>query len=215
MIHVARLVIVLILCAAGLGARAQSPREPQVHVQLDVHLPIPVPVVPIPVPVVPVPVPAGPRHHHEAPPYQEPRPAQPEWGEQHGPPAHGAQGFFFVPPDRVPGRGLCRIWYDDLPPDRQPPPMSCDRAHHVARRHGGRVIWAESSRAHRDGRVASASYGFVDFRGVPPDRLPPPGFCRVWLEGVPPDRQPPPGPCEHMEREARRMGGRLLYMPGP
>jgi len=29
------------------------------------------------------------------------------------------------------------------------------------------------------------------------------------------DRQPPPGPCEHVEREARRTGGRLLYMPGP
>ena len=209
MIRLARLVVVLNLCAAGLGARvasAQSAGEPTVQVQVDLHLPVP---------VIPVPVPAGPRRHQRPPRYQEaPMPAQADWSEPDAPPTRGAQAFS-VPPDRVPGRGLCRIWYDDLPPDRQPPPMSCGRAHHVAQSHGGRVIWAESGRAHEDGRVASASYGFVDFRGVPPDRLPPPGSCRVWFEGVPPDRQPPPGPCEHMEREARRTGGRLLYMPGP
>jgi hypothetical protein len=93
--------------------------------------------------------------------------------------------------------------------------MGCERAHRVARRHGGRVIWAAPDRAHDDGGVESVSYGSVDLRGVPPDRLPPPGSCRVWLDGVPPDRQPPPRPCQAAEREARRTGGRLLYMPAP
>lgn len=188
-----RLAAALGLCAApGLVAHAQERAGPPVQVQVDIHVPMPVQAVPAPPPPAP---PERPRRH-PAPPAQAGRP-------------------FRVPPDRVPERGMCRIWYDELPPDRQPPPMACDRAHHIARRHGGRVIWAESSRAHQDGRVASAPHGFADFRGVPPDRLPPPGSCRVWLEGIPPDRQPPPGPCAHAEQEARRTGGRLLYMPGP
>lgn len=213
MIRLACLAVVFAVYAApGLGARVAR-AEPPVRVHVDVHLPVAVPVVEAPEPPPPPPPPrpyhGPPPHHHD-----EPRPAPPEWGEPEVPPSRGGHAFQ-VPPDRVPGHGLCRIWYDDLPPDRQPPPMPCHRAHHVARRHGGRVIWAESGRAHQDGRVASASYGYVDFSGVPPDRLPPPGSCRVWLEGVPPDRQPPPGPCPHAEREARRTGGRLLYMPGP
>lgn len=118
-----------------------------------------------------------------------------------------------VPPDRVPPPGLCRIWYDELPADRQPAAMSCARAHRVARNHGGQVIWVEPDRASRDGVVASTDYGPVDFGGVPPDRLPPPGYCRVWLDGVPPDRQPPPAQCPAAERDAERMGARLLYMP--
>lgn len=142
------------------------------------------------------------------PPPREPPPPPP-------PPPHreAPAGTFHVPPDRVPPRDLCRIWFDDLPVDRQPAPMTCGRAHRVARHHGGRVIWAESPRSHQDGVVASADYGRVDLRGVPPDRLPPPGYCRVWLEGVPPDRQPPPAQCPAAERDADRMGGRLLYMP--
>jgi hypothetical protein len=118
-----------------------------------------------------------------------------------------------VPPDRVPPRDLCRIWYDELPVDRQPAPMTCGRAHRIAQHHGGRVIWAESGRAHQDGVVASTDYGQVDLRGIPPDRLPPPGYCRVWLDGVPPDRQPPPAQCPAAERQAERTGGRLVYMP--
>lgn len=204
-----RLLVVLMLCAAPLGARTRA--EPPVKVHVDVHVPAPVAGVLVQVaPAPPRPRPAPPAYPvHDGPPaHHEERPPG-EWG-RHEPPGHP----YHVPPDRVPGQGLCRIWYDDLPPDRQPPPMRCGRAHHVARRHGGRVIWVGSRHAQGDGRVESVSYGRVDFTGVPPDRLPPPGSCRVWLEGVPPDRQPPPGPCEHAEREARRTGGRLLYMPG-
>ncbi len=142
-----------------------------------------------------------------------PPPRQPPPPAAEAPPDPPPTGGFRVPPDRVPPRGLCRIWYDDLPADRQPAAMTCARAQRVARNHGGRVIWAASDRAFQDGEVASADYGQVDLRGVPPDRLPPPGYCRVWLDGVPPDRQPPPAQCPQAERDAQRMGGRLLYMP--
>lgn len=122
-------------------------------------------------------------------------------------------GNFLVPADRVPAEGLCRIWYDQLPPDRQPATMSCARAHRLARNHGGRVIWAKPAPPGQEGEVSSVEYGRVDFEGVPPDRLPPPGYCRVWLDGVSPDQQPPPGKCPDAEREAQEKGGRLLYIP--
>lgn len=219
MTRFALLVAALILCTAPVVGSGLAHAEPPVQVHVDVHLPAPAPV-PAPVPV-PVPVPAPPRveppppaphqHHH----HDRPRPGPDGW-EEPGPPRRPEGGeAYSVPPDRVPGRGLCRIWYDELPPDRQPPAMACRRAHQVAQRHGGRVIWAQSGAAYQDGRVASRWYGRVDFGGVPPDRLPPPGTCRTWLDGVPPDRQPPPGPCDRVEREARRLGGRVLYMPAP
>ncbi len=147
-----------------------------------------------------------PRSAEAPPPPPRPHPRPP-------PPAEPPSGTFHVPPDRVPPRDLCRIWYDDLPVDRQPAAMTCGRAHRVAQHHGGRVIWAQGERAYQDGVVASTDYGQVDLRGIPPDRLPPPGWCRVWLDGVPPDRQPAPAQCPAAEREAERTGGRLVYMP--
>jgi len=154
----------------------------------------------------PAPRRAPPRVPPRAPP-PPPEPAEPP----EAPPPPGAG--FHVPPDRVPAVGLCRVWYDPLPPDRQPPAMTCARAHRVARNHGGRVIWAASPRSLQTGDVLSADYGRVDLGGIPPDRLPPPGYCRVWLDGIPPDRQPPPAQCPQAERDAERMGGRLVYMP--
>ncbi|WNG28630.1 hypothetical protein F0U62_35000 [Cystobacter fuscus] len=120
---------------------------------------------------------------------------------------------FHVPPDRVPREGLCRIWYRPLPPDRQPAAMSCGHAHRTASRHGGLVIWASSPRSFQTGEVAATEYGPVSFDGVPPDRLPPPGSCRVWLDGMPPDRQPPPMSCPDASAYQRRHGGRVLFMP--
>lgn len=120
---------------------------------------------------------------------------------------------FHVPPDRVPPPGLCRIWHRDLPPDRQPPAMSCARAHAIAADHGGRVIQAIGPQSYQTGEVAASRYGRADVGGVPPDRLPAPGYCRAWFDGNPPDRQPPVMPCPHAERIARAYGGRVLYMP--
>lgn len=125
----------------------------------------------------------------------------------------GSAQVFHVPPDRVPPPGLCRIWHRNLPPDRQPPSMSCERAHAIAADHGGRVIAAMSRRSYQTGEVAATWYGRSDVGGVPPDRLPPPGACRVWFDGVPPDRQPPLMHCRQAERYARAHGGRVLYTP--
>jgi len=146
------------------------------------------------------------------PPRPAPRPPPPPPRDE-PPPPPPAGAAYHVPPDRVPEPGLCRIWFDGLPPDRQPPSMTCARAHRVARNHGGRVIWAASARSLQTGDVLSTVYQYVDLGGIPPDRLPPPGYCRVWLDGVPPDRQPPPTQCPQAERDAARMGGRLIYMP--
>lgn len=205
MIRPAHLTLVLAV-AAGVAPAARTLADPPVRVNVDVHLGVPPaeapgPAVVLPAPPQPEPRGHGHRHRHRD---AAPEPDRDDRGDD-----------FHVPPDRVPAHGLCRIWFDDLPPDRQPPATSCERAHHVARRHGGRVIWTEPRHGHGDGRVASASYGRVDFTGVPPDRLPPPGSCRVWLDGVPPDRQPPPTSCARAERDAARVRGRLLFMPGP
>ncbi|ADO75390.1 hypothetical protein [Stigmatella aurantiaca] len=75
------------------------------------------------------------------------------------------------------------------------------------------MIKAHSPRSFQTGEVAATDHGRVDFSGVPPDRLPPPGLCRVWLEGVPPDRQPPPMSCQDARASQRRSGGRVLFMP--
>ncbi|WNG41258.1 hypothetical protein F0U60_52110 [Archangium minus] len=91
--------------------------------------------------------------------------------------------------------------------------MTCGHAHRTARAHGGLVIKASSPRSFQTGEVAATDYGHVNFDGVPPDRLPPPGLCRVWLDGTPPDRQPPPMSCREASAYQRRSGGRVLFMP--
>lgn len=119
-----------------------------------------------------------------------------------------------IAPGLVPPLGACRIWYAELPGERQPPFMSCGRAHEIAQRHGGRVVKAISKKSFHDGSVLSQDYGPGRFAGVPPDRLPPPGLCRAWYERAAPDRQPPPMNCDQAEKLVRENGGRLLYMPG-
>ena len=43
--------------------------------------------------------------------------------------------------------------------------------------------------------ASAEGYGYEGVN-VPPDRLPPPGLCRVWFPERPPDRQPPSAPCD-------------------
>ena len=93
--------------------------------------------------------------------------------------------------------------------------MSCAKARADAREWGGMVIWARGPGSYQDGRVLAEEYGRHGLYGVPPDRLPPPGSCRVWRDHVPPDRQSPPESCRSAQRYAREEGGRVLYMPGP
>ena len=61
-----------------------------------------------------------------------------------------AVGASRVPPGHLPPAGLCRVWYDGVPPGRQPAPVDCD----VAER-----------QAARGGRAASVVYGAGARRG--------------------------------------------------
>lgn len=127
----------------------------------------------------------------------------------------GAQSEYHVPPAQVPPLGQCRIWYVDLPPQWQPPAMACARAHALAAKHGGRVVKAVSRQSFENGRTLSIDYGPSSFQGVTPEQLPPPGYCRPWLDRVFPDKQPPVMTCAKAEELLRQRAGRLIYMPGP
>ncbi len=70
-----------------------------------------------------------------------------------------ATGASRVPPGHLPPAGLCRVWYDGVPPGRQPAPTDCDSAERQAAR-GGRaasVVYGPGARRgdvrrDRDGR---------------------------------------------------------------
>jgi hypothetical protein len=126
-----------------------------------------------------------------------------------------AQTEYHLPPGSVPQLGMCRIWYAELPPQWQPPTMSCARAHELAKKYGGRVVKAISPKSFQDGRTLSVDYGPSDFPDVPPEQLPPPGYCRPWYDRLPAERQPAPMTCERAAQLVKRNGGRVVYMPGP
>jgi hypothetical protein len=51
-----------------------------------------------------------------------------------------------VPPGHLPPAGLCRVWYDGVPPGRQPAPTSCYEAERLASRdRGARVLYGGGS----------------------------------------------------------------------
>jgi hypothetical protein len=63
--------------------------------------------------------------------------------------ANTAQG---IPPGQMPRAGECRVWYDNLPPGRQPAPTNCDQAERVASRsRDARVIYGDDRFATRNG----------------------------------------------------------------
>jgi len=57
-----------------------------------------------------------------------------------------------VPPGHMPPAGMCRVWYEGVPPGRQPRPTSCAEAERHAARTGARVIYS-------DGRATRGSGG--------------------------------------------------------
>jgi hypothetical protein len=130
-------------------------------------------------------------------------------------PGPAQQTEIHVPPDAMPPLGQCRIWYDELPPEWQPPAMPCARAHDLAQKHGGRVVKAISPKSFQDGRALGVDYGPSDLPKVPPEQLPPPGYCRPWYDRLPAERQPAPMTCARAEQLVRKNGGRVVYMPGP
>jgi hypothetical protein len=63
-----------------------------------------------------------------------------------------------IPPGQMPRAGECRVWYDNLPPGRQPSPTNCDQAERVASRsRDARVIYGASTNS-RDARNGDQRY---------------------------------------------------------
>jgi hypothetical protein len=47
-----------------------------------------------------------------------------------------------IPPGQMPPAGLCRVWYDGVPPGRQPAPTNCNEAERIASRDSNaRVVY--------------------------------------------------------------------------
>jgi hypothetical protein len=81
-----------------------------------------------------------------------------------------------IPPGHLPPAGLCRVWYDGLPPGRQPRPMSCREAERLARRDRyAQVIygrdWSRDDRYAEEGFWDAARYYRQDNRRYAPRRL--------------------------------------------
>jgi hypothetical protein len=73
----------------------------------------------------------------------------------------GSQG---VPPGQLPRAGQCRVWYDNLPPGRQPAPTNCDQAERIASRNrNARVIYGDDryDTRNNDWRYRDRGYGSV------------------------------------------------------
>ena len=65
-----------------------------------------------------------------------------------------------IPPGQMPPAGMCRVWYDGLPPGRQPRPMNCRDAEAVAARDSAaRVIYGDST--YNNGGRGRASRGDI------------------------------------------------------
>jgi len=74
-----------------------------------------------------------------------------------------------VPPGQLPRAGECRVWYDNLPPGRQPAATSCDQAERLASRSANaRVIYGDDRRNTRnqDTRYRDRDNGVYE-RGYP------------------------------------------------
>lgn len=87
-----------------------------------------------------------------------------------------------IPPGQMPRAGECRVWYDNLPPGRQPAPMNCDQAERTASRSSNaRVIYGRSTgddrlatrngnERYRDRTTGSSRYPEVYGNSYPNDR---------------------------------------------
>ena len=51
-----------------------------------------------------------------------------------------------IPPGQMPPAGMCRVWYDNLPPGRQPRATNCDQAERLASQdRNARVIYGDDN----------------------------------------------------------------------
>ena len=81
-----------------------------------------------------------------------------------------------IPPGHLPPDGMCRVWYDGVPPGRQPRPTSCYEAERMASRdRGARVIYGNNTRQNapypgqRDDRWYPGDIWRGDDRRIPGD----------------------------------------------
>jgi hypothetical protein len=54
---------------------------------------------------------------------------------------YGPSQFGGLAPEQLPPPGYCRPWYDRVAADKQPAPMTCERAEQLVRKNGGRVLY--------------------------------------------------------------------------
>ena len=112
-----------------------------------------------------------------------------------------------IPPGHMPPPGLCRVWYDGVPPGRQPGATSCADARYVAARTGGRLLYGGDNR--RDDRYDRDRY--------PNDRYP---NDRYPIDRYPNDRYPsdeyPNGryPVEQYPMTLPEMIGAVIFGQG-
>ena len=88
-----------------------------------------------------------------------------------------------IPPGQMPPAGMCRVWYDNLPPGRQPRPTSCNEAERVASRsNNARVIYGDNAYGGYNDRYGNGRYD----RDYPngDDRYENRGGNRTWSEAV-------------------------------
>lgn len=66
-----------------------------------------------------------------------------------------------IPPGHMPAAGQCRVWYEGVPPGRQPAPTNCDDAERIASRdRNARVIYGDDANGRaRDGRWSDRQDG--------------------------------------------------------
>ena len=111
-----------------------------------------------------------------------------------------------IPTTQRPPAGMCRIWIDGVPAERQPAPTDCATA--IRRRPpNARVIFGDENRAHRPGlREDPSSSGdqppVRDLHPQVPDATAPlPGVTHL-VPDTPPQPPPPPERLPHREKEA-------------
>ena len=81
--------------------------------------------------------------------------------------AQGRRNSQGIPPGHLPPAGLCRVWYDDVPPGRQPGPVDCRDAERIASRNrDARVIYG-SNRDRNDGWWDPSDDGRARPRAIP------------------------------------------------
>ena len=84
--------------------------------------------------------------------------ATPAWAQVRNNRGYGSAQA--VPPGQMPPPGMCRVWYDGVPPGRQPRATNCNDAERIASRdRNARVIYGDDYRYRDRDRSNTYPYG--------------------------------------------------------